>query len=86
MLRYGGPQTQLFRPSTVISNLQVQRYGNIEEATKRIPNKTRIGRIFGKIRKLNPFLSKDDHHSFVTLHDHEVCLKEAKEVLNKCGL
>ncbi len=34
----------------------------------------------------NPFLSTDDHHSFVTLHDREACLKEAKEVLKKCGL
>ena len=34
----------------------------------------------------NPFLSSEDHDSFTSLHHREVCLKEAKEVLNKCGL
>jgi hypothetical protein len=46
--------------------------------------------IEGAIEKVchmkNPFLSKSEHHSFLELHDRDVCLKEAKEVLNKCGL
>ena len=33
----------------------------------------------------NPFLSKDDHHSFVALHEREACLKKAREVFKKFG-